>query len=319
MKKNKQTRLIEEIKRRLPDDSKLTDVLTKTLGISKEAAYRRLRNEVPFTFEETAILAKDFGISLDNMVGVEVQKSKPFQLKLPEFVYPKNEDIFMFDDFIGFLKKLVTLPNTESGTITNAIPQDIFSGFFYLMKFNLFKWQYYYHNNDVIHFHDLVVCDKVKDSMNIQFQQSKHIKNSYFIFDNHIYERIVNDLKFFKNIQLIKDEDISKIKDDLLNSLDYLESLTFSGRFPETNNRISIYITNVDITTSYSYIKSDETNYSLIKTFLLTSATSLDTKISLKIQDWIKASIRTSTLISQVNEIERIIFFRTQREMVNSI
>ena len=43
------TNLIEAMKEKLPLKGKLADMLMDTLYIGKEAVYRRLRGEVPFT------------------------------------------------------------------------------------------------------------------------------------------------------------------------------------------------------------------------------------------------------------------------------
>ena len=45
------TNLIEAMKEKLPLKGKLADMLMDTLYIGKEAVYRRLRGEVPFTLQ----------------------------------------------------------------------------------------------------------------------------------------------------------------------------------------------------------------------------------------------------------------------------
>ena len=49
------TNLIEAMKEKLPLKGKLADMLMDTLYIGKEAVYRRLRGEVPFTLQEAAL------------------------------------------------------------------------------------------------------------------------------------------------------------------------------------------------------------------------------------------------------------------------
>jgi len=318
-KTDQQNALIKEIEKRLTQKTKLADILINNLGLSKEAAYRRLRNEVPFTFQETAVLAKDFGISLDSLVGVEIQKGRPFQLKFPDFINTQSDDYKMFDDFINFLKKIANSQNTELGILTNIIPQDIFSGFEYLTRYYIFKWQYYSQNEKIIPFGEIEIHEKAKKSLSAQFIESKKIKNTYYIIDTRIYTRIVNEIKYFHSIQLITDEEIKILKEELMNVLDYMEELTIRGMFNETGNKVSIYITNLEITTSYSYLKSEDIKYCLIKAFLLTSATSLDNKAFEKMEAWIQASMRTSTLITQANERERLQYFHKQKKIIDDL
>ena len=51
------TNLIEAMKEKLPLKGKLADMLMDTLYIGKEAVYRRLRGEVPFTLQEAALVS----------------------------------------------------------------------------------------------------------------------------------------------------------------------------------------------------------------------------------------------------------------------
>ncbi len=68
------TNLIEAAKEKFPPKGQLADMLMDTLYIGKEAIYRRLRGEVPFTFQEAAIISKELGISLDRIAGVSFKQ-----------------------------------------------------------------------------------------------------------------------------------------------------------------------------------------------------------------------------------------------------
>lgn len=61
------TSLIEAVKEKLPLKENLANLLIDTLYIGKEAIYRRLRGEVPFTLEEAALISRKLGVSLDNV------------------------------------------------------------------------------------------------------------------------------------------------------------------------------------------------------------------------------------------------------------
>ena len=55
MTNNPNANLIEAMKEKLPLKGQLADMLMDTLYIGKEAVYRRLRGEVPFTLQESAL------------------------------------------------------------------------------------------------------------------------------------------------------------------------------------------------------------------------------------------------------------------------
>ncbi len=52
------------------------------ISIGKEAVYRRLRGEVPFTFYEVSLLSQSLGISLDQIVGTNRAEGAVFNLNV---------------------------------------------------------------------------------------------------------------------------------------------------------------------------------------------------------------------------------------------
>ena len=61
--------LIESMKEKIPEGANLANLLMDILYIGKEAVYRRLRGEVPFTFTEAAVISQKLGVSLDQLIG----------------------------------------------------------------------------------------------------------------------------------------------------------------------------------------------------------------------------------------------------------
>jgi hypothetical protein len=59
MLRNRKDALTTKILDSIPKNIKPIEYLIKILDISKESAYRRLRGEIPFTFEEMSKLSLD--------------------------------------------------------------------------------------------------------------------------------------------------------------------------------------------------------------------------------------------------------------------
>jgi hypothetical protein len=74
--------LIEAAKEKMPTGTNLANTLMDILYIGKEAIYRRLRGEVPFTLAEAAIISRKLGISLDKMIGVSFSNNAVFDLNV---------------------------------------------------------------------------------------------------------------------------------------------------------------------------------------------------------------------------------------------
>ena len=71
---------LAELRKKIPQGAKLTNTLVDMLYIEREAVYRRLRGEVPFTFMEVVTIAKKLGISLDNLADSDALKSRPIEI-----------------------------------------------------------------------------------------------------------------------------------------------------------------------------------------------------------------------------------------------
>ena len=118
--------LLNAIKEEFPQKTNLVNALVDLLCIEKEAVYRRLRGEVAFTFAEIVTIANAFGISLDNLVGTVTAKSRPFQLKLVDFVNPMETDYDMLDQYIDILGLAREDDRSELIDCTNILPQQLY-------------------------------------------------------------------------------------------------------------------------------------------------------------------------------------------------
>jgi Lhr-like helicases len=62
-----QKRLWEHLQLRLPEGSSLSEAISETLSLGKDAAYRRLRGETALTANELLRLAERYALSLDEL------------------------------------------------------------------------------------------------------------------------------------------------------------------------------------------------------------------------------------------------------------
>lgn len=78
--------LIAAIQNGTPEYTNPAAILTDKLNIGREAAYRRLRGEVPFTFGEAAVLSAQMNFSLDRAVGAVDFGNVLFRVMMPKVV-----------------------------------------------------------------------------------------------------------------------------------------------------------------------------------------------------------------------------------------
>lgn len=89
-----QTRLLEQLKAKLPHDASLGRVLMDELDLSRDSAYRRARGETALKPEEIQLLCSKYDLSIDKIIGVS-GKSVTFQYN------PIQRTEFSFDNYLS--------------------------------------------------------------------------------------------------------------------------------------------------------------------------------------------------------------------------
>jgi hypothetical protein len=289
------------------------------LCIGKEAIYRRLRGEVPFTFEELVAISHVLGISLDNIAGSVWQKSKPFQLKLTEYINPTERDYAQMEEYINILHASRKDLHTEFASSANLFQQTLYIGYDYLNKFYMFKSLYQTNGVDSVKsLDDIKISPRLNDIQKKYQEETMFIKHTFYIWDYMIFRYLVNDIKYYASIHYITEEDVAALKEDLLKFIDKMERLATKGEF-ETGNRVQLYLSSLNFESTYSYLQTQNMNLSNIIAFTLNSIVSLDTTTFYRLKTWIDSLKRLSTLISESGEIQRVKFFKEQRELVNTL
>lgn len=311
---------LNAIREKIPHRITLVNTLVDLLCIEKEAVYRRMRGEVAFSFAEIVTIANKFGISLDNLIGTMTEKSRPFQLKLVDFINPTAIDYKMFDEYVDILAQARNDDRSEQIDCTNILPQQLYLKYNYISRFYIFKWLYQCGlSGKSRRFQDIEVTERFAEVQVATVEESRFIRNSYYIFDPQIFYYLINDISYFQSIHMITSEEVKALKGELLNFLDDLELLAVRGYFEETGNKVFFYISNVNFDTSYWCLQVDNNHISMIKTFVLSAVASLDESTYEKLRKWLRALIRSSIMISVSGEKQRIMFFEKQRELIMSL
>ena len=223
------------------------------------------------------------------------------------------------DNFVDVFRSIEPNTYSEAASSTNILPQALYLKYKYLTRFYLFKWKAQHDGLDSVQpLHEIVIPDRMVQIQRNFITETQRVKDSCFIFDNMIFMYLINDIKYFSSVNLISDNDVHELKEELYRLLDYTERLAARGKF-DNGHRINFYISNINFDTTYSYILTQKCKLSLIKAFTLNSVASLDDKTFDSVKNWISSLKRFSTLISESGDLQRIHFFRKQRELVSTL
>lgn len=313
-------RFIEKVREKMPNRSMMSNALAEILMIEKEAVYRRLRREVPFTFSEVCRIAHVLGISLDDLTEISSEKSRPFQLKLTEFYQPAEIDYIMMEQFVNILDAMSAESFSEGNHSGNQIPESLYVSYENLLRFYIFYWKYQYDDaENIAPYSAVMLSDRIRAICRGHARAIRQIETISYIWDRSLLLNLVEDIHFFEDINLITPEEKRELKADLFKFIDDMEMLAARGEWLETGNKVNFYISNVHFDTNYTCFESESYHLSLINTFTLNSVASLEKGTYEKMKSWINSSKRLSTLISCSGEMQRILFFAKQREIVGGL
>ena len=109
-----------------------------------------------------------------------------------------------------------------------------------------------------------------------------------------------------------------EIKKELFLLADELEELAINGKTAD-GNRVRIYVSNINFEATYSYVDTNNLQLSLIRIYSINSFTTMDNEIFCTLKEWIQSLKKFSTLISESGEMQRIQFFKQQREIIDAL
>jgi hypothetical protein len=317
---------VKNMECKIPKKTKLADFISDTLRIEKESAYRRLRGEVQFTFKEAALIAIKMNLSLNEIIlnASPGNKTKNV-LELPVFHsdatnFGDEPTDRLIEDAIIFLKALTQQAFSEFGLALSGILFPLFLNYTCLSRFYILK---HLHNNSSqltnISFEKIAETKKQIEEREEFYLLYRQISHTFYIWDKKIIPALVEDIRYFQAIHLIKENEVGELKADIHRFLSDLEQLAIDGKFKETGNKFDLFISELGIDLSYAYIGSEKISIALFSTFIFFTSASQEKNLVKKVSDWVNSLKRCSVLISDNAAKERILFFDKQRAIVNTL
>ena len=292
------TGLISAMKEKLPQGTNLANLLMDILYIGKEAVYRRLRGEVPFTLAEAAVISQKIGISLDRITGTTFRGNALFDLNLTHYDNPIETYYGIIEHYAKIFSVIKEEPESELNTSSNIIPQTIYLKYPLLSKFRMFKWIYQHsQQNNTQCYEQLELPDKLLDRQREFVSETQFVRNTYYILDSMVFRYLTNDIRYFIDSHLITDENVRNLREELLELVDELEHIATVGAF-ETGREVQFYVSNINFEATYSYVESQQHCLSLIRVFAINSITSIDPEVFKQVKEWIQSLKKFSTLIT---------------------
>ncbi len=317
-------KLLSAIKQHSPDGNNLVSILMEMFSLGKEAIYRRLRGEVPFTLEEAMKISRRFGISLDLISKLENNTEDinwvTFDLNLfynPQNYFEKHcEKLELFSTVFKEMQgaKKVTLRGAYS-----FMPYTFLFPYKKLSQFRHYKWNYLSQGvNPNFVFSDMHVPPHVLEMEKTILSEIHLIPKIVFILDKNVFSSLLNDIVYFYQRNLISETEILELKEELLSLVTFLEELNANGTFCN-DTEVNMFLSEIELGSSCTHMEYDDKELCLNWAYFIDIFSCYNGRLNKKQKEWIELLKRYSIPITKSGEVQRFDFFNKQRKLINEL
>ena len=303
----------------IPENIKPIEFLTELLNIGKESAYRRMRSEIPFTFEEITTLALELDFSIDEIIGRN--KEERIFLDLQSNSTATHEESFLaaIQEYFRYCELVSSAQVKEVIIALNRVSFASIIGCDTLFKLYYYNWKHQTYN---ISLNDPFSEVHIPPEINAIRQQFKQIKpnlyNIHYIIDRDIFQNTVRAIQYYYNRKLISDDEIILLKEELYQVLRNIENIMQTG-CNDCGAAMSYYLSLLDIESNVNCATFDGNIATLHWMNPVTSVCIVNQEICRMQKRWIESIKKYSILVTLSNEILQAEFINKQIECLNNL
>ncbi len=308
--------LISKIHSKIPPGLKIANYLEDILDLGKDAVYRRIKGEVPFTLAETAKLSRNLGFSIDDILESQDQSKVIFDLQVNSHTNRTDSFHNMLEVYLGNLKEYSKAENLKYLIVFSYLSPIYFTERKHLMQYFYFK-SLHHLKEDSINFKYSEA--KLPSDTSLIIKQIRRLRedvgNFTIIISKNIYLNTIKDIQYYYLRKLISHEDLLLIKQDLLDSLSYIRLLIQKGVSPE-GQQYEFYIQPQDTGYNDHFVEYDGKYRSTFFVYPSYPIVVTHTEACLVHKQWIESILKYSTLITRSNEMQQGEFLNKQEEYI---
>jgi hypothetical protein len=312
--------LLKQVVSAIPKNIKPWAYLANKLGLSKVSAYRRIRGETPFSFDEAVRLSMEMGLSLDAIAeqGQEQEETSFSKEKRSGSSQAQTDFLDMLEEYYCCMELVGSSKEQEIRMSAKQL------NLFFLLDYDvLFKLYYYYWIHRIgdlpvsLTFSKISLSEKMEAVRQKIRTKKEKLKPVNLILDKDLFSGFVRETVYYYRRKLISEKELRLIRRELTILLYRLERLITQ---PPHNGRYRFYLSLLDVESDSIYAACDclmlclHWSYS-IKIKRLTINTAND--------EWQKrrwdSMERHSALISGSNELLQTEFIERQWAEIASL
>jgi hypothetical protein len=312
--------ILSNIESRIAPGIRPVKYLIDILRIEKEAAYRRIRNLVPFTFTEVITIAKDLNFSIDDIIDQHAGGSLvQFNLDID---FEKQKSIIYLDmmqNAVNVMKDLYTADKLDILLAINRIPWN------YLIFPILFKFEYfrYMHTCDEVHMNtslnDIVIPPEI---MKLQKQASfycSQLSNVTCVFDCNMLKKTLDEIVYFYKRKSLTLSDLRMLKRELCEFIEHIVRINRLGR-NEYGAKYDLYWSNQAIDTNCVFYAFDGKEMEQIWVYFEGPIIVRNNEKMARLhRNYIQTCIKYSTPLTCTNDLQQAQVYEDSINMINDM
>lgn len=304
----------------MSNDENIISRLEEILHIGQQSIYRRLRGEIPFTFEEVMKIALNLSFSLDEIIGKHHHKGT--FLDMESFLKDELDIIDLYNDFtskmVDDIHEVANAPDSLLISARNKIPLSLLLRYENLTRFRYLKVR---HLQDPKSFN--LQFSKVSLDLNNKVLMKKYINNYRkinnieLIIDDNTLLSMIKEITYFYKRKLITASDLSVLQSELFELINFIERHMSQG--DDLGTQITCYLSTFNIETNYSYMQYNDKPIVKFWAYAEIPMTITDPRICNIQKEWLDSLKKYSTLITGSNEIQRVQYLDRQKEYIENV
>ncbi|MDR1160886.1 MAG: hypothetical protein LBK45_00965 [Tannerellaceae bacterium] len=304
--------LVDKIFEKLSFDPNPVDYLMDLLHLSRKSVYRRRKGDLPFSFEEIVILAKELDFSIDALVAKSNENQAIFTHKTDILFDPKETFISMLEKYLEFYKKAAHATSFEGFLTMNRILLIYALDTTHLFRFFYYMWVHQGDNIPVnFRYSEMDVPPEILALSQKVLECVRSIGRTTIILDELVFKNIFNEIAYYYQRELLTTEEYIQLKDELLAYIKRLELIVSLGT-NEYGSNYAIYLSTLNIESNSCYYKIDDDIESSFWVFGISPIYTNNNFVFTSHRKWINSLKKYSSLISQSNELLQSKFFNEQ-------
>jgi len=302
--------LIAEIIKRIPPEIKIIDYLKDSLKISKESLYRRVRGEIPFTFNEICKLSVELDFSVDQIIDHNNTNRMFFDLQVNQNTDPAKAFFILLEKHLEMILDMKKAEYSEATIVLNYLLPVHTLFFDPLFKFSYYKW-IHFNRKDSSRYR---LCDlQIPSEINALKEKIKatvpRINNTSYIMDQNIHLNLIKDILYYHQRKLIDDNELQELRYAITT---YFKELQEQVTATHPTFKIYNYISDVSFGANCSYMQYD--NHIRCHLYSLSiNPIVIENPILCEMnKEWIDSLKKYTTMITESNETLQAEYFDEQ-------